>query len=66
MSYEDADQVMADPEENIGGLENRQDEPSEVLVKVVIDEDHPFDLEGYISQYSGSWGDTYNNECIID
>lgn len=55
MAFEDADEIMADPEETV---EQTPDKPHEEIIidsmsKVVVDSDHPFDLEGYVSQYSG-------------
>jgi hypothetical protein len=53
MAPNENDQIMADPEDS--GERNIK-EPQEMrieTIKVVVDHDHPFDLEGYISQYSG-------------
>jgi hypothetical protein len=54
MAPADADQLMADPEETNERIGRELgDESEEPAVKVAVDQDHPFDLEGYISQYSG-------------
>jgi hypothetical protein len=55
MALSDTDQIMVEPEETINrNTREPQDENIEVQVKVVLDQDHPFDLEAYISQYSGN------------
>lgn len=54
--FAEMDQLMAGPEENIiePQVERMQEESTEYNVKPVqVDKDHPFDLEGYIAQYSG-------------
>jgi hypothetical protein len=55
MARSDSDHIMVDPEEASERVaKDLQDENAEVQIKVVVDQDHPFDLEGYISQYSGN------------
>jgi hypothetical protein len=55
MALSDTDQIMAEPEETTDrNTKEPQDESIEMHVKVVVDQDHPFDLEAYISQYSGN------------
>ena len=51
MAPNENDQIMADPEDF--GERNMKEETRAETIKVVVDHDHPFDLEGYISQYSG-------------
>ena len=60
----DSDQIMADPDEIAEryGRETQEDvegavgsSSMESQLKVVVDQDHPFDLEGHISQYSSAF-----------
>jgi len=54
MAANENDQIMADPEDtNDRVLKESREEVEEKSTKVVVDEDHPFDLEAYTSQYSG-------------
>jgi hypothetical protein len=54
MASEDIDQIMADPEDtNERNAKEMREEIEGGITRVVIDDAHPFDLEGYIAQYSG-------------
>lgn len=44
--------------------EGKQPETHKKSTVVVVDEDHPFDLENYISSYSGAPSIGTSDQCI--